>query len=234
MIAKQFMAAALVSAVTLTCAVVDGGLFDRLRGRSDSKVEDRDPENSPVSFEVADARDIGKIVTPVSYQPLPAPGADPALVPIPEPSVVGSPPVQSYYPTEPYLAPGVPSMGHPIASGMPAPAYPIGPSMGADGFPLFQRVKYEDRDNIHPCAVPTVVQVLDPCVDYGRRGLFHRHRAPDCDACGPRVVYVEICIPPGCHDIKVEKRGRKVKYKYDGGQAEVETKDGYVEVDYDD
>ncbi len=216
---RLWTGAAALSVVAIAGTNVQAGLFDRLRGGSDEKA---DRKNSDVSFAVADARDIGKIVSPVSYQPLPAPGADPALVPVPEP-----------YHAEPYAVQGLPPAGYPV-EGL-GPGYPIGPAMGADGFPLYSRVKYEDLDHIHPCAVPTVVQVLDPCTDTGRHGLFgHHRRVADCDACGPQCVYVQICVPPGCPKVKVEKHGRKVKYDYGDYKVEVESKDGYVEVDYDD
>jgi hypothetical protein len=151
---------------------------------------------------------------------------------VPE-SIPGSTIVRSYPPVEPYvvpsLPPGIPSAG--FAPGMPS--YPVGPGMGADGFPLFPRVEVEDRDHIHPCAVPTVVQVLDPCT-VERHGLFRHRRVVGCDACGPQCVYVQICVPPGCPKIKVSKDGRKVKYDYGDYAVEVESKAGYVEVDYDD
>jgi hypothetical protein len=126
--------------------------------------------------------------------------------------------------------------GYPIEGMIPGgPGKPIGPGMGADGFPLFSNVKYEDLDHVHPCAAPTVVQVVDPCSNYGHHGLFGHHRGvPACDACGPQCVYVQICVPPGCPKIKVERNGRKVKYDYGDYKVEVTSKDGYVEVDYDD
>ena len=56
----------------------------------------------------------------------------------------------------------------------------------------------------------------------------------DCTACGPQCVYVEICVPPGCPEIKVSRGGRKVKYDYGDYKVEIESKDGVVFVDYDD
>ncbi len=235
--AKRMFFAAAVSAGALIGTGVKADLFDRLRGRSEAEVDRKDSDKPTASFAVADARDIGKIVSPVSYQPLPAPGAEPALVPVPEPYPFSTAPapVRSYYPAEPYAVPGMPITGYPMEGAiLGGPAYPIGPGMGGDGFPLFERVKYEDLNHIHPCAVPTVVQVMDPCSDNGRRGLFGHRRAADCDACPPQCVYVQICVPPGCPRIKVEKHGRKVKYDYGDYKVEVESKDGYVEVDYDD
>src|SRR5690606_13240285 len=119
------------------------------------------------------------------------------------------------------------------------PAYPIGPGASLDGFPLYHRVEYEDLDHIHPCAVPTVVRVLDPCSvkDDGCCLFGHRRHHDACNACqscGPQCVYVKICVPPGCPKVKVSRNGRKVKYDYGDYKVEVETKDGYIEVDYDD
>lgn len=227
-------------ASTLLCVAalgtsVQAGLFDRLND-GPAKPDRHADEKADVSFAIADARDIGKIVSPVSYQALPAPGGDPVLVPVPEGSPVPSATIRSYPPAEPYVVPSMPVPGIPSAGFAPgAPGYPIGPSYGAEGFPLFARVEVEDRDHIHPCAVPTVVQVLDPCSVERRHGLFHRYRvAADCDACGPQCVYVEICAPPGCPKVKVSRDGRKVTYDYGDYKVQVESKDGYVVVDYDD
>jgi hypothetical protein len=231
---NRWLVASAIVAVAAVGTGVQGGLFDRLRDRSDDAAL-IDKQTPAVSFAIADARDIGKIVSPVSYQALPAPGADSDLVPVPEGvPVPGS--VRSYPPAEPYVLPSMPVPGMTSAGFAPgAPGYPIGPAIGAEGFPLFPRVKYEDRHHIHPCATPTIVQVLDPCTDTGRRGLFRHHRqVVDCDACGPQCVYVEICVPPGCPKVKVERSGRKVKYDYGDYKVEVTSKDGYVEVDYDD
>ena len=83
--------------------------------------------------------------------------------------------------------------------------------------------------------VPTIVQVLDPCSDKARGGLLRRlHADDDCDACGPQCVFVEICVPPDCPEIKVSRGGRKVKYDYGDYKVEILSKDGVVYVDYDD
>jgi len=230
---NRWLVAFAVLGVAAVGTSVQAGLFDRMRDRSSESADRKNDETPPVSFAIADARDIGKIVSPVSYQALPAPGADPALVPVPE-SAPGTT-IRSYPPADPYIVPSMPVPGVPSAGFVPgAPGYPVGPAYGAEGFPLYPRVKVEDRDHIHPCAVPTVVQVLDPCTVDDHHGLFHRHHVAACDACGPQCVYVEICAPPGCPKVKVSRNGRKVKYDYGDYKVEVESKDGYVEVDYDD
>ena len=114
----------------------------------------------------------------------------------------------------------------------PAPVSPVpeaeGHAMPA-GKPiaLYHRVKYEDLDNIHPCAVKMIVQVKDPCPP---------PRDP-CSCCkpAPRYVFVEICVPPcGCPKIKTRRHGSKVEYDYGKYEIEIKSKRGVVTVNYDD
>jgi hypothetical protein len=226
---NRWLAAAVLSAVAVVGSSAQADLFGRFLDRSD---RDGDAGREGVSFAVADAREIGKIVSPVAYQPLAAPDA--ALTPIPESYPVGPAPGPAYYPSAgpvPY-----PVEGHPYAG----PVYPVDPALGVDGYPLYHRVEYEDLDHIHPCAVPTVVQVLDPCTEEDDHHccLFGHHRhhggCDACQACGPRCVLVKICVPPGCPKIKVSDKGRKVKYDYGDYKVEIESEDGVVSVDYDD
>ena len=219
---KIWSTALALAATTAAGTSLEAGWLERLSRAEDTRLE---RDDSAKSFEVASEDEIGKIITPVAYQTLAAPGGG-TLAPVPD---------SSYGPT---IAPplpsgssGVPIESFPPAGTMPplgAPAVPIGPAAfpagphsGFGGFPLFPRVEVEDRHHIHPCAVPTIVQVLDPCADA-------------CDSCGPRCVYVEICVPPGCPDIKVRRHGRKVKYDYGDYKVVVTSRDGYVKVDYDD
>ena len=47
---------------------------------------------------------------------------------------------------------------------------------------VFTRVKYKDLDEMSPCAVPKIIMVKDPCA---------------CeDGCGPKCVWIQICVPP--------------------------------------
>lgn len=248
----RWLAAAAFSAAAIAGPAARADLLDRLFKRSEARAAKeekqaeragRDAPRVTANFAVANEGEIGKFIHPVTYQALSAPpAAGPTLTPVPDPypsgplaAPGGSAPLplpsQSFYPATPgepvplpngpmpgYPAPGYAVEGYPMAG----PVNPVGP--GLDGFPLFERVKYEDLDHIHPCAVPTIVQVLDPCAP-----------ADPCVGCGPRCVYVKICVPPNqCPRIKVEHHGRKVKYKFDDYQVEVESKNGYVEVDYDD
>jgi len=109
------------------------------------------------------------------------------------------------------------------------PAKPTPDAVGAGVVPLYICVKYKDLDNIAPCAVPKIVQVLDPC-------------QPVCDPCkpcckpAPRCVNVQICVPQTCCPPKVVCRrgGKYVKYDYGKYAVEIRVKRGYIEVDYDD
>lgn len=112
-----------------------------------------------------------------------------------------------------YIVPTPEGEGH-----TPVPAAPVG---------LYHRVKYEDLDNVHPCAVKMVVQVKDPCP---------APRDP-CSKCEPpaRFVLVEICVPPcGCKEVKVSRDGSKVEYDYGDYEVEIKSKKGIVVVNYDD
>lgn len=81
---------------------------------------------------------------------------------------------------------------------------------------LYACVKVEDRDNIHPCAVPMIVAVADPC-------------NPCC------CRYVMICVPPcDCPEIETSRSGRKVEYDYGEYEVEIKSKKDYVVINYDD
>lgn len=113
----------------------------------------------------------------------------------------------------------------PPPQGAPQPQGPVdGPP--PEAVELFPHVKYKDFDEMHPCAVPTVVCVPHPC-DVDR----------DCDCCPPRHVYVKICVPPHCcpPEIDVDRGGREYEYKFGEYEVDVRLKDeGYIEVDYQD
>lgn len=98
---------------------------------------------------------------------------------------------------------------------------------------LFECVKYKDLDEMAPCAVPKIIQVLDPCACEDA-----------CNCCEPQCVYIQICVPPpceckcGCEDegerVKVSKNGTRINYDYGDYEVDVRVKDGYIEVDYQD
>ena len=148
----------------------------------------------------------------------------------------------AYLQVPPAPAPGVQGESLPPLSPMPE-AYPApsGPGyvLPGPGFPgssvhgpfpdgapveLYPCVEYDDLDKIPKCAVPVIVAVPDP--------------RPKCECDPSGCVYVKICVPPHCPpEVKVEKRGRKIKYKWDELDFQIEIehkKKGWIEVDYDD
>lgn len=87
---------------------------------------------------------------------------------------------------------------------------------------LFDCVRYKDLKNVHPCGVPLIVAVPDPCADR-------------CDACGPQCVYVQVCVPPcDCYETKCKRNGRKTVLDFGKYQVEIVSARGQVVVDYDD
>ncbi|WP_010584743.1 hypothetical protein [Schlesneria paludicola] len=107
-------------------------------------------------------------------------------------------------------------------SPVPDPAF-----SGTTAFPvssqpleLFQDVRYRSTRNIAPCAVPTVVQVPDPC---------------NRDRCCKTCVNVQICVPP-CEpcDIKVTRDGNRVRYDYGKYNVVIRTVGNHVVVHYGD
>lgn len=144
--------------------------------------------------------------------------------------------------------PGTPGymVAHTGATFAPTPIAPA-PAPGAGGTvapapvatggcgPVFQCVKVEDRHNIHPCAVPKMICIVDPC-----------WRPDPCSCCQtPTCVQVQICVPPcspcDCRcghnqypKVKVSKDGRKVYYDYGKYGVKIESKKGRIIVNYDD
>lgn len=89
--------------------------------------------------------------------------------------------------------------------------------------PLFECVKYVDKHEMHPCAVPKIIRVNNPCLD--------KHNCNSC--CEPPCVYVQICVPPcGCEEVKCKKHGDKVRYDYGKYAVDVRVKKGFIVVDY--
>lgn len=253
----HWLATAALSATTMVGTSAHAGFFDRLRGDTDrseareSSAKEATADGEPRRFAVADAGDIGKIVSPVAYQSLPGPGlSGPGQEPLPPepipmsgpgyggpayggPGYGGPTPAGPHpadlSPVEGFPAPGVP-MGGPYGGPLP----PIGPGMPGEGFPLYPKVEYDDIDEIHPLAQPMVVQVLDPCSDKARGGPLRRLIRRHHDDCDPQFVYVEICAPPGCPKVRVSRGGTKVTYHYGDYKIEIKSKNGIVYVEYDD
>ena len=89
------------------------------------------------------------------------------------------------------------------------------------GVPLYTNVKYKDLDEMSCCAQPKIISVKDPC--------------PCEDGCGPKCVYIEICVPTeGCELISCRRNGNRIRYDYGKYAVDVRIKKGYIEVDYQD
>lgn len=112
---------------------------------------------------------------------------------------------------------------------------------------LYPCVTYEDRDEMHPCAVPVVVGVPDPSsvkhpfywlVGDAPRDTCHgcANGCDPCGGCGKPLAFVEICVPPGCSVPEPRVLCNQRKYVYDFGEyrVEVRLKRGEIEVDYED
>ncbi|REJ85827.1 MAG: hypothetical protein DWQ34_28280 [Planctomycetota bacterium] len=101
----------------------------------------------------------------------------------------------------------------PVPDAPESSTHEVGPAPIA----LYPCVKVEDADNIHPCAVPIIVSVADPCNP----------------CCGCR--HVQICVPPDCcPKIKTNKDGTKVEYDYGEYEVDIKAKRDVVIVNYDD
>lgn len=136
--------------------------------------------------------------------PTPIPAVPGALDPVPMPAPLGS----NYAPEQ--LPPGT---AYPTVEDVP---YAVGGPVA-----LYENVKYRDVRKIHPCAIPMVVQVADPCKD-------------PCNTCGPQCVNVQICVPPcECPKIKCRRHGDKVIYDFGRYEVSLTSVRGMVIVDYD-
>ncbi len=89
--------------------------------------------------------------------------------------------------------------------------------------PLFTNVKYVDKREMHPCAVTKIIRVNAPraCND-------------PCDSCcGPKCVYIKICIPPcGCETVICRRQGNRIRYDYGKYVVDVRVKKNRIVVDY--
>lgn len=122
---------------------------------------------------------------------------------------------------DPAINPIVQGSVTPVAEGViePIPAGTVS---------LYHCVRVKDPHHIHPCAVPTIVQIADPCPP--ACGSCN-----SCCQCAPACVNVQICVPPcGCPKIKTRDGGRYVKYDYGKYRVEIRSRKGVVTVDYDD
>ena len=93
-------------------------------------------------------------------------------------------------------------------------------AIAAPGAEIYQNVKYRGTRNIPPCAVPTVIQVPDPC---------------NKNSCCKTCVNVQVCVPP-CDPkcVKVTHDGNKVRYDYGKYAVTVRSIGHHVVVHYED
>ncbi len=132
----------------------------------------------------------------------------PPLSPTPDPAY--SAPGQ-YAPQGGLSSPAPYAVPAPITSGYVVPGAPV---------EVYQNVKYRAVRNIAPCAVPTIIQVPDPC---------------NKDACCKTCVNVQVCVPP-CEPskVKVTRDGRNVKYDFGKYAVSVRSVGNHVVVHYED
>lgn len=102
------------------------------------------------------------------------------------------------------------------------------PGESVEEIELFKCVTVEDRRNIAPCAVPTILKVRDPCDKCcGKR---------DC-CCEKKYVFVEVCAPEcDCPKVRETRCGFKVTYDYGKYRIQLTSRPrrGEVHIDYDD
>ncbi|APZ92618.1 hypothetical protein [Fuerstiella marisgermanici] len=123
-------------------------------------------------------------------------------------------------PAAPGTVYGAPIDGHVVHDGFIHDSYPGPIHLDAAPEPLFTRVKYKDKKKAHPCAVTKIIRVNDPC-------------ACDDGCCGPKCVFIEICVPPcGCENVKCRRDGDRLRYDYGKYAVDIRVKKGYIVVDY--
>lgn len=111
---------------------------------------------------------------------------------------------------------------HPVPAGS-AVGTIVCDACDADGIELYCDVKVIQARKIHPCAVPKIVKVPNPCYDPCN---------PCCDAAP--CVYVKICVPPcGCEEVTCSKRGDRTKFDYGKYAVKVTNRRGTLVINYD-
>ena len=143
---------------------------------------------------------VGPALTGQVNIPMPAP-----LSPVPDPVY-----------SEPTYSPSAQPSLNQYPSGPVEYGYTLAPPSAV----AYQNVKYRGTRNIAPCAVPTLVQVPDPC---------------NKNACCKSCVNVEICVPP-CdpRKVRVTHDGNKVRYDYGKYAVSVRSIGNHVVVHYED
>lgn len=111
---------------------------------------------------------------------------------------------------------------HPVPAGSPI-GQVVCDACDAGGLELYQNVHVKQSRKIHPCAVPKIVQVPNPCYD-------------PCNPCCDQnpCVLVEVCVPPcGCECVSVTKNGRRTKLDYGKYAVKVTERNGRLFINYD-
>lgn len=129
----------------------------------------------------------------------------------------------------------VPAMAIDLTPVPAMPGTPYGQPIGMGGYvdsgpvyvdaapePLYTNVKYVDLREKHPCAVTKIISVKDPCACHSL-----------CGSCGPKCVYIAICVPPcGCEDVICRRDGDRIRYDYGKYAVDVRIKKDHIVVDY--
>jgi hypothetical protein len=97
-----------------------------------------------------------------------------------------------------------------------------------DAVELFPNVCYKNVRNMHPCAVPRIVLVPDPCACLKQ-----------CGCCEPSCVAIQICVPPEdccCSQERhlCKKGGLCQRYCFGKYSVDIRVKKGCVVVCYKD
>lgn len=131
-------------------------------------------------------------------EPLPVPAVDDAVA----------------YSAQEYAPQPIPQEGYVVSEQM-EPGVIIGDATAGHGIPLYHNVKVVQARKMHPCAVPKIVSVPDPC-------------NPCC------CVFVQICVPPcACECVYTKRGGRRTVFDYGDYAVKVTTRGNRLVINYD-
>lgn len=154
--------------------------------------------------------------------------------------------VQSGEPALPGPSLEVPRVSAAQVDEPPPVPIPDSPAMESSATPieLYPCVSYDDRDEMHPCAVETIVGVPDPSsVKHPFYWLvgdappeFCSTGCGTCACCLKPQVYVLVCVPPECPmpEPRISHNGRHYTYDFGKYSVAVKLQRGAIEVEYDD
>lgn len=160
--------------------------------------------------------------------------------------LVGGEPT-AYQPDGPTLATRGPILVPTAAEEPPVPAPDsagsIEPVPDSEAIELYPCVVYTNKCAMHPCAVPVVVSVPDPCSVKHPFYWLVGDAPPDycstgcgCQPCARPMAYVQICVPPGCPvpEPCVHHHERWYTYNFCQYSVDVRLHRGEIEVVYHD